>query len=171
MVAWSDLEYPDVEMTAEGSILLPVADEVVLGIGEGIDTDVVIPWQARLGTLSCLDVAYWASINIDPLPPWLTPGDPTGDLDGSELVEWAAAQVGVTVVGTLDWLAANLEPVTVAEALRARGAVLLNSTRAAVSLGFRTVSMVDGDRYVLRAVPDDDSTWTAAGLIPGVMYL
>lgn len=101
-----------------------------------------------------------------------SPSDPSPSaLDCSELIEWAAARVGVPFVDGSANQIARSNRISVSQALRTRGALLYKPGHIGVSLG-------DGKRTVEARNPRDgvgvfnagDIAWTAAGLIPGMRY-
>ncbi len=94
--------------------------------------------------------------------------------DCSELVQWAAAQVGVTIPdGTMNQLPhiqRSGGSISVEEAMRTRGALLFRPGHVAISLGDGRTIEARGSRYGVGIFPANGRGWTAGGLIPGMQY-
>jgi peptidoglycan hydrolase-like protein with peptidoglycan-binding domain len=94
--------------------------------------------------------------------------------DCSELVQWAAAQVGVSIPdGTMNQLPHIQRAggsISVEEALRTRGALLFRPGHVAISLGDGRTIEARGSRYGVGIFPANGRGWTAGGLIPGMQY-
>lgn len=149
---------------------------VELGIASnviGLSTD-----EARVNTRSSYDFAYWASTFVSTGVPedYFDLGPET---DGTSLVSWAASQVGINF--TADFQTANTilseGAITVAEALRIRGAVLVCTRRISVCMGLTdVVDVVDGRyfQYKVRFTPQNALTcinnWQYGALLPGLVY-
>jgi peptidoglycan hydrolase-like protein with peptidoglycan-binding domain len=94
--------------------------------------------------------------------------------DCSELVQWAAAQVGVSIPdGTMNQLPhiqRNGGSMSVDEALRTRGALLFRPGHVAISLGDGRTIEARGSAYGVGIFSAHNRGWTAAGRIPGMQY-
>ncbi len=94
--------------------------------------------------------------------------------DCSELVQWAAAQVGVSIPdGTMNQLPHIQRAgkgISVDQALRTRGALLFRPGHVAISLGDGRTIEARGSRYGVGIFPANGRGWTAGGLIPGMQY-
>lgn len=99
--------------------------------------------------------------------------DPDPDVwDCSELIQWAAHQVGVNFPdGSSNQIAASRR-ISVSDAIRTRGAVLYKPGHIAVSLGNgRTIEALNpGYGVVSMSATARSFNWTAGGLIPGMRY-
>ncbi|MBA2282552.1 MAG: hypothetical protein M3527_04045 [Actinomycetota bacterium] len=101
------------------------------------------------------------------------------ELDGSSLIQWGCAQLGVSVAGDARDLIGQCEPQSVSDAAATRGALLYGSPgsgsstsgRIGVSVG-AGASIVDAsgglERVAVRAIPW--TTFDRGGLLPGIAY-
>ncbi|WP_257461912.1 C40 family peptidase [Archangium lipolyticum] len=94
--------------------------------------------------------------------------------DCSELVQWAAHQVGVSFPdGTMNQLPhiqrAGRE-ISVDQALRTRGALLFRPGHVAISLGDGRTIEAMGSKYGVGIFSAHGRQWTHGGLIPGLKY-
>jgi len=103
------------------------------------------------------------------------PNDPNPKaFDCSELVQWAAHQVGVSIPdGTMNQLphiqrAGKTLPVS--KAIRTRGALLFRPGHVAISLGNGKTIEAKGSQYGVGVFSAEGRRWTAGGLIPGMRY-
>lgn len=145
----------------------------------GIDPYVGTPETAtRIGTRSAFDLAYWAST-------FLAPGTPDDyidigpETDGVSLLAYAAGQVGVDIPTELADVRSLIEPnaISVQEALRYRGAVLICQQRVSIAMGLGDVIDVVKGRYFQykpTVSPQNPATciftWDFGALLPGVLY-
>lgn len=94
--------------------------------------------------------------------------------DCSELVQWAAAQVGVSIPdGTMNQLPHIQKAgkgISVDQALRTRGALLFRPGHVAISLGDGRTIEAKGSKYGVGIFPATGRGWTSGGLIPGMKY-
>lgn len=100
----------------------------------------------------------------------LSDPDP-GVFDCSELVEWAAYQVGVKIAdGSQNQRRAcrAFRPLTLAQAARTRGALMFTATHVAVSLGDGRTIEARGRKYGVVLVGGSETRFADAGLIPGM---
>jgi cell wall-associated NlpC family hydrolase len=89
--------------------------------------------------------------------------------DCSELVQWAAARVGVTFVDGSSAQIAACEAISVEEGLATRGALLWHEGHIAISTGDgRTIEAANSRVGVVRS--SAAGRFTRAGLIPGMRY-
>lgn len=99
--------------------------------------------------------------------------DPDPDaFDCSELIEWAAARVGCYVPdGSINQIN-YVRPISVAQGLATRGAILWIPGHVAVSLGggTGTIEALNRSYGVVRMGPGRSFSWQRAGLIPGMRY-
>lgn len=98
--------------------------------------------------------------------------DPSA-FDCSELVEWAAYQVGVKIVdGSQNQrrVCKGYKQLTLAQAAATRGALLFTSGHVAISRGDGTTIEARGRKYGVVVVPNAVSRFVDAGLIPGMRY-
>jgi hypothetical protein len=97
--------------------------------------------------------------------------DPTPSaLDCSELVEWALGRIGVPFVDGSAAQYAACKKITVAEAMRTRGALLYKIGHIGISMGNgqSVEARNPGDGVgIFRAA---DIVWTGGGLVPGLSY-
>ncbi|QRN97395.1 peptidoglycan-binding protein [Archangium violaceum] len=96
------------------------------------------------------------------------------EFDCSELVQWAAHQVGVSIPdGTMNQLPhiqrAGKE-ISVERAFRTRGALLFRPGHVAISLGDGRTIEAKGSQYGVGVFSAHGRKWTTGGLIPGLMY-
>jgi cell wall-associated NlpC family hydrolase len=103
------------------------------------------------------------------------PNDPNPKaFDCSELVQWAAHQVGVSIPdGTMNQLphiqrAGKTLPVS--RAIRTRGALLFRPGHVAISLGNGKTIEAKGSQYGVGVFSAEGRRWTVGGLIPGMRY-
>lgn len=96
----------------------------------------------------------------------LDAADPTA-FDCSELVQWAAAQVGLRVPDGSANQAAHVRPMTVQEALRTPGALLFRPGHVAISLGDGRTIEARGRRYGV-GVFEARGRFSHAGWLPGL---
>lgn len=133
--------------------------------------------STRLGTLLSTDLVYWLQKQIG--DKWvegtqvsLSSNDPN-QFDGSELLQWGAAQVGAFMPDKpndqIAWAANNGCEVSVASALKTRGAFLWSNNRIAICIGSgRTLENVNGRVGIVRS--GQASRYSRGGRIPGVLY-
>lgn len=99
-----------------------------------------------------------------------SPRDPDPDaFDCSELVEWAAARVGVTFVDGSSNQIARARPISVAQGIRTRGALLWHPGHIAISLGDGRTIEAANRNYGVRVL-SASGRFQRAGLIPGLNY-
>lgn len=101
--------------------------------------------------------------------------DPNPDtFDCSELVQWAAHQAGVSVPdGTMNqvpYFRQKGTEISVAQALRTRGALLYRPGHVAISLGDGRTIEARGRAYGVNIFPANGRGWTSGALIPGLKY-
>jgi cell wall-associated NlpC family hydrolase len=93
--------------------------------------------------------------------------------DCSELVQWAAAQVGATIPdGSAQQMlhcAKAGTNISVEQALLVRGALLLRVGHVAISLGDGRTIEARGKEYGV-GIFDERHTWTMGALVPGLRY-
>ncbi|WP_323389771.1 peptidoglycan-binding protein [Myxococcus qinghaiensis] len=94
--------------------------------------------------------------------------------DCSELVQWAAHQAGVSVPdGTMNqvpYFKQKGTTISVAEALRTRGALLYRPGHVAISLGDGRTIEARGSAYGVNIFSANGRGWTSGALIPGLKY-
>lgn len=94
--------------------------------------------------------------------------------DCSELVQWAAHQAGVSIPdGTMNQLPHVQRAgttISVAEALRTRGALLFRPGHVAISLGDGRTIEAKGSAYGVGIFNANGRGWTAGALVPGLRY-
>jgi len=94
--------------------------------------------------------------------------------DCSELVQWAAHQVGVSIPdGTMNQLPHIQragKTISVARAVSTRGALLFRPGHVAISLGDGRTIEAKGSRYGVGIFSTRGRRWTTGGLIPGMKY-
>ncbi|WP_257461223.1 peptidoglycan-binding protein [Archangium lipolyticum] len=94
--------------------------------------------------------------------------------DCSELVQWAAHQVGVSIPdGTMNQLPHIQRAgkgISVEQALRTKGALLFRPGHVAISLGDGRTIEAKGSKYGVGIFSAHGRGWTAGGLIPGMKY-
>jgi cell wall-associated NlpC family hydrolase len=94
--------------------------------------------------------------------------------DCSELVQWAAHQVGVTIPdGTMNQLPHIQragKAISVDQALRTKGALLFRPGHVAISLGDGRTIEAKGSKYGVGIFSAHGRGWTTGGLIPGMKY-
>lgn len=89
--------------------------------------------------------------------------------DCSELVQWAAAQAGVSIPdGSSNQRAASI-PISVEEAIRTPGALLFRDGHVAISLGDGRTIEAKGSRHGV-GIFNARGRFTSGGLIPGMSY-
>jgi len=143
-----------------------------------IQSNVGVPTDTpRVGTLSAYDLAYWASTFLsEGVPSDYTDLGP--ETDASTLISWAASQVGASIPTEYADLVPTLsQDLTVAEALRVRGALLVCAERVSLSMGLGDViDLVNGRYFQYKPVPSPQTpsvclyTWQYGAYIPGVVY-
>ena len=131
----------------------------------------------RINTQCAYDFAYWVGTFLAEGSPddYLDNGPET---DAASIISWAASQTGVTVADTYATLAPTLtNDMTVEEALRTRGAILVCQTKVAVSMGLHDVVDIVNGRYFLYKVtytPQSPATcqssWDYGSYLPGMLY-
>lgn len=147
-----------------------------LGIGVGVPT--VSPDELRVNTKSSYDFVYWAGKFIASGAPadYIEAGPET---DGVSLVSWALSQVGVGFPDTFERAETYLAPhqISVEEAFRTRGALLVCTTRVSISAGLdNIIDVVDGRHFMYKAIftPQTATTcrknWQYGALVPGLIY-
>ncbi|MBZ4421008.1 peptidoglycan-binding protein [Myxococcus sp. RHSTA-1-4] len=94
--------------------------------------------------------------------------------DCSELVQWAAHQAGVSIPdGTMNQLPHCQKKgttISVAEALRTRGALLFRPGHVAISLGDGRTIEAKGRAYGVGIFNANGRGWTTGALVPGLKY-
>ncbi|NMO21370.1 hypothetical protein HPC49_29990 [Pyxidicoccus fallax] len=94
--------------------------------------------------------------------------------DCSELVQWAAHQVGVKIPdGTMNQLPHCKQKgttISVSEALRTRGALLFRPGHVAISLGDGRTIEARGKNYGVGIFNANGRGWTTGALVPGLKY-
>ncbi|MCP3104051.1 peptidoglycan-binding protein [Myxococcus sp. K15C18031901] len=94
--------------------------------------------------------------------------------DCSELVEWAAAQAGVHMPdGTMNqvpYCKQKGTTLSVAEALKTRGALLFKPGHVAISLGDGRTIEAKGSAYGVGIFSAKGRGWTSGALVPGLKY-
>ncbi|WP_323379154.1 C40 family peptidase [Pyxidicoccus xibeiensis] len=94
--------------------------------------------------------------------------------DCSELVQWAAHQAGVSIPdGTMNQLPHVKNKgttISVAEALRTRGALLFRPGHVAISLGDGRTIEAKGSAYGVGIFSAHNRGWTTGALVPGLKY-
>ena len=96
--------------------------------------------------------------------------DPDPDaFDCSELVEWACARVGVRITDGSSFQIAACRPISVAQGIRTRGALLHRPGHIAISLGNGQTIEAKGRAYGT-LIDRAGSRFSRAGLIPGLRY-
>ncbi|MCY1074283.1 NlpC/P60 family protein [Archangium sp. miwbw1] len=103
------------------------------------------------------------------------PNDPNPKVfDCSELVEWAARQVGVTfpdgTMNQLPYIKRNNKTISVAQAIKTLGALLFRPGHVAISLGDGRTIEAKGKKYGVGIFSAHNRKWTTGGLIPGMTY-
>lgn len=106
-------------------------------------------------------------------PPAAVQAAPTvADLDGGDLVAWAAAMVGAAAPSSVAELVTVIRAtgltVTVAAGKTRRGVLLFRAGQVGISLGDGRVIVPVGAQYAIDNV--DSGAWTSAGQCPGVAY-
>lgn len=89
--------------------------------------------------------------------------------DCSELVEWACARAGVRFVDGSSNQIARCRPISVAQGIRTRGALLWHPGHIAISLGDGRTIEASNRRYPVRTI-SAGGRFRKAGLIPGLRY-
>lgn len=93
-----------------------------------------------------------------------------GAFDCSELIEWALARVGVKFVdGSANQIAACRQ-ISVAQALRTRGALVYAPGHIGISLGDGRTFEARNSRVGVRVFGAGTFRWTRGGLVPGLRY-
>lgn len=131
----------------------------------------------RIGTRSAYDLAYWASTFIAEGTP-SDYSDQGPETDAASLISWAAQQVGVEVPPDYATLYTQLtDDMTVTQALKTRGVILVCSQRVSISMGLGDViDIVDGRYFQYKPVPAPQTpsvclyTWEYGSFLPGVIY-
>ncbi|XXF79569.1 peptidoglycan-binding protein [Myxococcaceae bacterium GXIMD 01537] len=94
--------------------------------------------------------------------------------DCSELVQWAAHQVGITIPdGTMNQLPHCQQKgttVSVEKALKTRGALLFRPGHVAISLGDGRTIEAKGSAYGVGIFSAHNRGWTTGALVPGMKY-
>jgi cell wall-associated NlpC family hydrolase len=96
--------------------------------------------------------------------------------DCSELVEWAAARVGVFIPDGSQaqraYCISKGQGMTVAAAIKTAGALLFTDSHVAISLGNGSTVEAVGTGYGVRVMSATQRSfgWAAAGRIPGMRY-
>lgn len=141
-----------------------------LGIGVGI---VGIPTdEVRVGTKSPYDFAFWASKFVSPGTVF-DYSDLGPETDGLSLVIWAASKIGLTFPQTFSQGVAACQPykVSVDQALRMRGALLISGSNFGVTLGLNDViDVINGRYFVYRAEGYKKDKWITGAKLPGAIY-
>ena len=132
---------------------------------------------ARINTQSSYDLAYWAgTFTAEGVPTDYQEIGPETDL--ASLLSWACSQVGVefpTEYASAVPLLPNV--LTVSQALKIRGAVLVCPTRISVCMGVNdVVDLINGRYFQYKPVftPQNPSlcinNWEYGSYVPGVIY-
>lgn len=130
-------------------------------------------WATRIGTLSPYDFGYWAGT-------FVAPGEPTDyqdngpETDGTTLVAWAAAQVGVTMPTVFMSAIAAMSNyiIPVETALNTRGALVVCSDYIAVCMGLNdVVGVINGRYYQFKTTAaSTNPVWEYGAHVPGLIY-
>lgn len=133
--------------------------------------------NTRLGTLLATDLVYWVQRQVG--DKWvegtqvsLSSSNPN-QFDGSELLQWGAAQVGAFMPDLpndqIAYAANNGTEVSVSSALNTRGAFLWANNRIAICIGSgKTLENVNGRVGIVRS--GQASRYSRGGKVPGVYY-
>ncbi len=96
------------------------------------------------------------------------------EFDCSELVQWAAHQVGITIPDGTKYQLPHCERagtlISVEEAVRTRGALLFRPGHVAISLGDGRTIEAKGSAYGVGRFSAHGRGWTTGALIPGMKY-
>lgn len=141
-------------------------------IGAGIGNVGTSIDQPRVGTLSPFDFAYWASTFASPGTPrdYVDIGPET---DAASLISWSAAQIGVSFPDSFNVavLACSGYEISVKKALSTRGALLIGSSKFAVTLGLNDIlDIVNGRYFIYRLNESQESKWITGAKLPGALY-
>jgi hypothetical protein len=138
----------------------------------GVSTDI-----SRIGTASSYDLAYWVgTFTASGVPTDYDDRGPETDL--TSLLSWACSQIGVEFPTEYADAYSVLAPdLTVSQALRIRGAVLVCPTRISVTMGVNdVVDLINGRYFHYKPVftPQNPSlcinNWEYGAYVPGVTY-
>lgn len=89
--------------------------------------------------------------------------------DCSELIEWALGRIGITFGGTSGSMIAACTPISVAQAIATRGALLWHEGHIAISLGNgQTIEAANSRVGVVNY--SADGRFARGGLVPGLRY-
>lgn len=148
----------------------------IIGPAAGVQT--VAPDELRVNTRSAFDFVYWAGKFIASGTPdsYETPGFET---DGVPLIVWALGQVNVGFPETYELAVDHLanSQMTVAQALRTRGALLVCYNRISISVGLdNVIDVINGRHFMYKSVfsPQTPNTcrriWQYGAYVPGLIY-
>lgn len=136
------------------------------------------PDAGRIYQDSSLDFAYWITrASMERFNP--NASDTPTEQNETALVEWAAAQCGILIPGGYQTLVSHCQDrgstITVAEALRTRGALLFRNNMVFVTHGdgktvFHQHQGRNGYR-VLTAPELAETAWEYAARVPGLRYM
>lgn len=94
--------------------------------------------------------------------------------DCSELVQWAAHQVGVNIPdgshAQARWCTDKLTRLSPGQAMLVRGGLLFRPGHVAISLGDGRTIEARGKAYGVGAFHAEGRGWTAGALVPGMRY-
>ena len=98
--------------------------------------------------------------------------DMGAETDGVSLITWAAEQIGLTFPDTYSKaVAACTSHITVDQALKTRGSLLIGPDRFAVTLGLDDViDVVNGRYFVYRMKDSQRANWNTGAKLPGAIY-
>ena len=140
-------------------------------LGAGVGVVGTASNTSRIGTKSSYDFAYWAST-------FVADGqvrdysDMGAETDGVSLITWAAEQIGLTFPDTYSKaVAACTSHITVDQALKTRGSLLISPDRFAVTLCLDDViDVVNGRYFVYRMKDSQRANWNTGAKLPGAIY-
>lgn len=147
---------------------------VELGITGPVGTPTGSP---RIGTKSAYDLAYWAGTFVaEGTPDDYQEVGPETDL--TSLLSWACSQIGVEFPAEFaDATPLLTETLTVKQALRIRGAVLVCPKRISITMGVNdVVDLINGRYFHYKPVPAPQTpsicinNWEYGAYVPGVIY-
>lgn len=135
----------------------------------------VADYTSRINTLSPHDFAYWIGTYVSKgtVSDYISVGPET---ESAPLLSWAASMVGVEFPTEQDAALAALAPteITVAAAIRKRGAVVVSTTgNIGVCMGMNDVVILTYGRYFLVKNTEFSlyqASWDYGAYIPGLKY-
>lgn len=144
----------------------------------GITPVVGAPSDAtRINTKSSYDLAYWAgTFTTEGIPDDYTESGPETDL--TSLLSWACSQIGIEFPTEFAAAVPLLTPsLTVPQALRIRGALLVCTQRISITMGVGdVVDLINGRYFQYKPVMSPQtpqtciSNWQYGAYVPGVIY-